>query len=74
MYKSLTTARLEVLLTETILQTSRLQDLYIYPRRIFSGGDYFLALACSEFSSYCAVWIDGAELYQASSLTCERPG
>jgi hypothetical protein len=25
------------------------------PRRIFSGGDYFLALGCSEFSSYSAV-------------------
>jgi hypothetical protein len=37
-YKSLTTARLEVLLTETILQTSRLQDLYILTRGGFSAG------------------------------------
>jgi len=37
-YKSLTTARLEVLLTETILQTSRLQDLYILTREGFSAG------------------------------------
>ncbi len=37
-YKSLTTARLEVLLTETILQTSRLQDLYILTQGGFSAG------------------------------------
>jgi hypothetical protein len=48
--------------------------VHLDPRRIFSGGDYFLALACSEFSSYSGVWIDGAELYQAPSVTCERAG
>jgi hypothetical protein len=36
--QGLTTARLEVLLTETILQTSRLQDLYIWTQEGFSAG------------------------------------
>ncbi|KAH8935131.1 hypothetical protein BDL97_17G012900 [Sphagnum fallax] len=57
-YKSLTTARLEVLLTETILQTSRLQDLYILTQGGFSAGviiSWFLIISRSEFSSYSAV-------------------
>ncbi len=44
-------------------------------RHNFSSGDDFLALACSEFSSYSEVWIaDGAVRELAPSLACERAG